>query len=42
METLAPYELVDGNWEVNLKLLSGESSDPEPQPTPTPKSSLDL
>lgn len=37
----APYELVDGNWEVNLKLLSGEASDPEPQPTPTPKPSLD-
>tara|TARA_B100001093_G_scaffold317410_1_gene302807 strand:+ start:17912 stop:19588 length:1677 start_codon:yes stop_codon:yes gene_type:complete len=35
------YELVNGNWEVNLALLSGEDSDPEPQPTPTAKPALD-
>mgnify|MGYP001316741227 CR=1 FL=1 len=28
-------------WVVNLKLLSGEDSEPEPQPTPTPEPSID-
>ena len=32
-----PFKIVNGNWQVDLKLLSGKDETPKPQPTPTPK-----